>query len=106
MHELSVAQNIVEIIRQHIPESELERVIAVRLKVGTAVELSLTRWNFHSKSSQRNHYLVMLGWKLNQFHFVFIVILAIQQRKTKLDLHCAIIVEAQTQKLYLDQSYT
>ena len=36
MHELSVAQNIVEIIQQHIPESELERVIAVRLKIGAA----------------------------------------------------------------------
>jgi hydrogenase nickel incorporation protein HypA/HybF len=34
MHELSVAQNIVEIIQQHVPESELERVAAVRLKIG------------------------------------------------------------------------
>ena len=41
----------------------------------------------------------MLGWKLNPFHFAFIVTLAIQQWKTKLDLHCAINVEAQTRKL-------
>ena len=34
MHELSVAQNIVEIIQQHVPESELKRVAAVRLKIG------------------------------------------------------------------------
>ena len=34
MHELSVAQNIVEIIQQHVPESEWGRVAAVRLKVG------------------------------------------------------------------------
>jgi hydrogenase nickel incorporation protein HypA/HybF len=34
MHELSVAQSIVEIIQQHVPESELERVAVVRLKIG------------------------------------------------------------------------
>ena len=34
MHELSVAQSIVEIIQQHIPESEWARVAAVRLKIG------------------------------------------------------------------------
>jgi hydrogenase nickel incorporation protein HypA/HybF len=36
MHELSVAQSIVEIIQKHIPEPEWERVAAVRLKIGTA----------------------------------------------------------------------
>lgn len=36
MHELSVAQNIVEIIQQNIPESEWARVEAVRLKIGEA----------------------------------------------------------------------
>ena len=36
MHELSVAQSIVEIIQQHIPQSDLERVRAVRLKIGAA----------------------------------------------------------------------
>jgi hydrogenase nickel incorporation protein HypA/HybF len=36
MHELSVAQSIVEIIQQHIPRSEWERVAAVRLKIGAA----------------------------------------------------------------------
>jgi hydrogenase nickel incorporation protein HypA/HybF len=35
MHELSVAQSIVEIIQQHVPESEWGRVSAVRLKIGT-----------------------------------------------------------------------
>ena len=39
MHELSVAQNIVEIIQQHVPESEWERVAAVRLKVGAVAGL-------------------------------------------------------------------
>jgi len=34
MHELSVAQSIVEIIQQHIPKSEWGRVAAVRLKIG------------------------------------------------------------------------
>lgn len=34
MHELSVAQSIVEIIQQHIPESERQYVAAVRLKIG------------------------------------------------------------------------
>ncbi|RPI06211.1 MAG: hydrogenase maturation nickel metallochaperone HypA [Ignavibacteriae bacterium] len=34
MHELSVAQSIVEIIQQHVPRSEWERVAAVRLKIG------------------------------------------------------------------------
>ena len=36
MHELSVAQSIIEIIQQHVPASELERVAAVRLKIGAA----------------------------------------------------------------------
>lgn len=34
MHELSVAQNIIEIIHQYVPENEWERVAAVRLKIG------------------------------------------------------------------------
>ena len=34
MHELSIAQNIVEIIQQYVPESERGRVTAVRLKIG------------------------------------------------------------------------
>ncbi|MGD0036435.1 MAG: hydrogenase maturation nickel metallochaperone HypA [Bacteroidota bacterium] len=34
MHELSVAQSIVEIIRQHVPEPDWDRVIVVRLKIG------------------------------------------------------------------------
>jgi hydrogenase nickel incorporation protein HypA/HybF len=34
MHELSIAQNIVEIIQSNIPESEWGRIARVRLKVG------------------------------------------------------------------------
>jgi hydrogenase nickel incorporation protein HypA/HybF len=34
MHELSVAQNILEIIQQNVPEEELQDVRVVRLKVG------------------------------------------------------------------------
>lgn len=34
MHEMSVAQNIIEIIHQHVPEDEWTRVSAVRLKIG------------------------------------------------------------------------
>ena len=34
MHELSIAQNIVEIIQQRIPESEWNHVIAVRVRIG------------------------------------------------------------------------
>jgi hydrogenase nickel incorporation protein HypA/HybF len=34
MHELSVAQNIIEIVQRHVPETEWERVAAVRLKIG------------------------------------------------------------------------
>ena len=36
MHELSVAQSIVEIIQQHVPQSDWEHVRAVRLKIGSA----------------------------------------------------------------------
>ena len=36
MHELSVAQSIIEIIQQHVAASELSRVTAVRLKIGAA----------------------------------------------------------------------
>jgi len=35
MHELSIAQNICEIIRENISETELEHVTTVRLKIGT-----------------------------------------------------------------------
>lgn len=35
MHELSIAQNIIEIIHQHVPVNELECVGAIRLKIGT-----------------------------------------------------------------------
>ncbi len=34
MHELSIAQNIVEIVHQHVPEDALSGVRSVRLRVG------------------------------------------------------------------------
>ena len=34
MHELSVAQSIIELIQRHVPETEWDRVAAVRLKIG------------------------------------------------------------------------
>jgi hydrogenase nickel incorporation protein HypA/HybF len=34
MHELSVAQNIIEMIQRHIPEPEWNHVTAVRVKIG------------------------------------------------------------------------
>lgn len=34
MHELSIAQNILEIVRQSVPEDELKDVRVIRLKVG------------------------------------------------------------------------
>ena len=34
MHELSVAQNIIDIVQKHVPETEWDRVSVVRLKVG------------------------------------------------------------------------
>ncbi|MGD1043967.1 MAG: hydrogenase maturation nickel metallochaperone HypA [Bacteroidota bacterium] len=34
MHELSIAQSIVEIIQQHVPEPDWECVTVVRLKIG------------------------------------------------------------------------
>jgi hydrogenase nickel incorporation protein HypA/HybF len=34
MHELSIAQNIVDIITQHVPEPELPGVRTVRLRIG------------------------------------------------------------------------
>lgn len=34
MHELSVAQNVVEIIKGQVPENELRNVVFVRLRVG------------------------------------------------------------------------
>jgi hydrogenase nickel incorporation protein HypA/HybF len=36
MHELSIAQNIVEIIRKQVPEQEWNLVSTVRLKIGKA----------------------------------------------------------------------
>jgi len=35
MHELSIAQNIIEIVRARIPEEELETILSVNVRVGT-----------------------------------------------------------------------
>ena len=35
MHELSLAQNIVDTIQQYVPRTDLGRVTVVRLKIGT-----------------------------------------------------------------------
>jgi hydrogenase nickel incorporation protein HypA/HybF len=35
MHELSVAQGIVDIVRQHVPDADLPNVRTVKLKIGT-----------------------------------------------------------------------
>ena len=50
MHELSVAQSIVEIIQQHVPESEWERVSAVRLKIGAVAGIvpESLKFSFHA----------------------------------------------------------
>lgn len=34
MHEMSVAQNIIEIVRDHIPQGSEEKVTKIRLKIG------------------------------------------------------------------------
>jgi len=34
MHEMSVAQNILEIVREHIPSGDEEKVRSIRLKIG------------------------------------------------------------------------
>jgi len=34
MHELSIAQNIIEMIQQYVPEPEWKQVAAVRIKIG------------------------------------------------------------------------
>jgi hydrogenase nickel incorporation protein HypA/HybF len=36
MHELSVAQSIVDIVRQHVPEPDLPNVRVVQLKIGAS----------------------------------------------------------------------
>jgi hydrogenase nickel incorporation protein HypA/HybF len=34
MHELSIAQNIVEIVKQHLPPGQIQSVKSVKMKVG------------------------------------------------------------------------
>jgi hydrogenase nickel incorporation protein HypA/HybF len=54
MHELSVAQNIVEMIQQHIPEPEWNRVIAVRVKIGALAGIvsDSLEFSFHAITSE------------------------------------------------------
>jgi hydrogenase nickel incorporation protein HypA/HybF len=35
MHELSIAQNIIEMVQEYVPEPEWKQVSAVRVKIGT-----------------------------------------------------------------------
>lgn len=46
MHELSVAQNIVDIINQHVPAPDLPKVRTVRLRVGTAAGIVVDSLEF------------------------------------------------------------
>jgi hydrogenase nickel incorporation protein HypA/HybF len=54
MHELSIAQNIIEMIQQHIPESEWKHVTAVRLKIGTVAGIvpDSLDFSFHAITSE------------------------------------------------------
>lgn len=36
MHEMSIAQSIIEIVRQHVPDAETPRVKSVKVRVGEA----------------------------------------------------------------------
>lgn len=46
MHELSVAQNIVDIINQHVPASDLAKVRTVQLRIGTAAGIVVDSLEF------------------------------------------------------------
>lgn len=54
MHELSIAQNIVEMIQHHVPKSEWNRVIAVRLKIGAVAGIvpDSLEFSFHAITSE------------------------------------------------------
>jgi hydrogenase nickel incorporation protein HypA/HybF len=39
MHELSIAQGIVEVVRKHLPMDEVQEVKAVRLRIGDQVTI-------------------------------------------------------------------
>lgn len=46
MHELSVAQNIVDIIEQHVPAPDLPKVRTIRLRIGTAAGIVVDSLEF------------------------------------------------------------
>jgi hydrogenase nickel incorporation protein HypA/HybF len=46
MHELSIAQNIVEIIHKHVPEKEWQKVVSVHLKIGAIAGVVPDSLNF------------------------------------------------------------
>jgi hydrogenase nickel incorporation protein HypA/HybF len=46
MHELSVAQNIVDIIEQHVPVPDLPKVRTVHLRIGTAAGIVVDSLEF------------------------------------------------------------
>ena len=100
MHELSIAQSIVEIIQQHISESDWERVEAVRLKIGAFAGVVPDSLEFSFQAITAESSLNHARLEIESFHFVFIVMHAIQQEKTKLDWRCAGCVEAEIQKFY------
>jgi hydrogenase nickel incorporation protein HypA/HybF len=53
MHELSIAQNIIDMIQQHIPEHEWNQVTAVRLKIGASAGIvpDSLEFSFHAITS-------------------------------------------------------
>lgn len=46
MHELSIAQSIVDIINQHVPAPDLPKVRTVRLRIGTAAGIVVDSLEF------------------------------------------------------------
>lgn len=46
MHELSVAQSIVDIIEQHVPAHDLPKVRSIRLRIGTAAGIVVDSLEF------------------------------------------------------------
>jgi hydrogenase nickel incorporation protein HypA/HybF len=50
MHELSIAQNIVELVRQHVNPADAKNVAAIRLKVGAVagVAADSLEFSFHA----------------------------------------------------------
>lgn len=54
MHELSIAQNIIDIIRQHVPETDWERIETIRLKIGSAAGIEPLSLEFSFKAITEN----------------------------------------------------